>query len=535
MNSCYTINKGMLSFGLLIDDSILHGVGRTKSSVVTLKNTDFGLRAKIGEQCLDRIFWRNVMVSNISFVLSGGNWESQPDSTTTWINCSFSSILKDDKSNMFRCLGTDTFKSCCFENCGGLLTLGTTVLDECIFSGSEYSGVHVTTGARLEMKDCKVFGNETGIHICKAPKSCNVTNCDIFDNKWEGVAVTEKATNVKVENCRIYQNNRSGVAIEKSSSAFISKNETFQNRWKGISTVSNGRCTVSHNKIYGNKSGGVQVPPVEKTFKPSIVQYNEIFENRGNGIYCEMIIQDTPTDTSVNLSRNGLQQNDHYYRNTHMFERAKCNKNKCYNNEDLASSAIATDVKRHKNDDYSDYCFHCHRQCLKKCKKCWVTTYCNEQCQKHHWKKHKKECRGLLEKSTVCLSIPKKEHLDNAEHFIFFPQTSDQHPGLAPKGELFFNPPKTGQTFLVKLLAADEEWHSNKHGPLFTICDRSRTINGVLDRKCYSKLFNIVRECGINSTVIDGWKKKFFWARLHEEDQTKLRMFVTKFPPHEDW
>ena len=96
-------------------------------------------------------------------------------------------------------------------------------------------------------------------------------------------------------------------------------------------------------------------------------------------------------------------------------------------------------------------------------------------------------------------------------------------------------PPKSGETFLVKLLAADEEWHFDVDGPLFTICDRSQTINGVLDRKCYSKLFNIVRECGINSTVVNGWKKKFFWARLHEEDQIKLKVFVTEFPPHEDW
>ena len=519
--------KRFLSFGLLIDDCILLGVDRTKSSVVTLKNSHPELRPRIGEQCHDCVFWRNVMVSNISFVISGGNWESQSDSTATWTNCSFSSILKEDKSNIFRCLGTDTFRSCKFENCAGLLTLGRTVLQKCVFSGSESSGVHVNKSARLEMKECKVFGNETGIFIEKAPESCNVTNCDIFDNKWEGVSIHEATTNVKVENCRIYQNNRNGISVQDSSSAIVSKNEIFENGWRGISTVCNGRCTVSHNKIYGNKSGGVQVVPVEKPLQPSIVQFNEIFENRGHDIYCEITIRDTPTETSVNLSSNGLQQLDYFHRNTDMFERAKCNKNKCYNNEDQDRS--------HKSDDYSDYCFYCRKKCSKKCKKCKVATYCNKECQKHDWEKHKKECRGLLKKSTVCLDIPEKEGLDIAEHGICLPETSPQHPGLAPKGELFFSPPKSGDTFLVKLLAADEEWHSNSDGPVFTICDRSRTINGVLDRKCYSKLFNIVRECGINSTFVDGWKKKFFWALHHEKDQTKLRVFVTKFPPHQDW
>ena len=529
--SSHVIFKGPLSFGLLIDDCILLGVDRTKSSVVTLKNSDSGLWAIIGEACLDRVFWRNVMVSNISFFISGGNWESQSDSIATWTNCSFSSILEEDKSNIFRCLGTDTFRSCKFENCAGLLTLGRTVLQKCVFSGSEYSGVHVNTSARLEMKECKVFGNETGIFICKAPESCNVTNCDIFDNKLEGVSIHEATTNVKVENCRIYQNNCNGISVEDFSSAIVSKNEIFENGWNGISTVCNGRCTVSHNKIYGNKFSGVQVVPVEKPFQPSIVQFNEIFENRGHGIYCEMIIQDTPTDTSVNLSTNGLQQLIHFNRNTDMFERAKCNENKCYNNEDQDRS--------HKSDDYSDYCFYCRKKCSKKCskicKKCEVTTYCNKECQKHDREKHNKECRGLLNKFTVCLNIPKKEPLEIVEHGVFGPEKSPQQPGLAVKGELFFSPPKSGDTFLVKLVAADEEWHSNSDGPVFTICDRSRTINGVLDRKCYSELFNIVRECGISGTVVNRWKKKFFWARLHEKDQTKLRVFVTKFPPHQDW
>ena len=341
--SSHAIFKSPLSFGLLIDNCILLGVDRTKSSVVTLKNSDPGLRAKIGEACPDRVFWRNVMVSNISFVISGGNWESQSDSTATWTNCSFSSILEEDKSNIFRCLGTDTFRSCKFENCAGLLTLGRTVLQKCVFSGSESSGVHVNTCACLEMKECKVFGNETGIYIEKAPESCNVTNCDIFDHKWAGVSIHEATTNVKVENCRIYQNNCNGIFVQDSSSAIVSKNEIFENGWNGISTVCNSRCTVSHNKIYGNKFGGVQVVPVKKPFQPSIVQFNEIFQNRGYGIYCEMMIWDTPTETSVNLSTNGLQQRNHFNRNTDMFQRAKCNENKCYNNEDQD--------RGHKSDD----------------------------------------------------------------------------------------------------------------------------------------------------------------------------------------
>ena len=419
--------KSWLFFGLLIKNCILVGAGRGKSSAVTLKNTYLPSMAKSDN--IERVFWRNVMVSNISFVLSGGNFASQPDSTTTWINCSFISILEEDKPNFFRRWGSDSFKSCYFENCAGLLTIGSTVLEKCIFSGSVYSGVEVSVGARLEMKECKVFGNKiTGVNIGHVPETCNIINCEIFDNKGDGVSIKGKTTNVKVENCRIYQNNRDGIAIADSSSAVVYNNEIFENGWNGISTLSNGRCTVSHNKIYGNKSGGVQVLPVKKPFQSSIVEFNEIFENRGNGIYCEMMIEDTPTNTSVHLTNKGLQQMDYYIRNTGMFERAKCNENKCYNNEDQASGG-ATNLRSHKNDDYPDYCFYCHKKCSTKCKKCWVTTYCNKECQEHDWKKHKKECRGLLEKLTVCLNIPKKEHLNISEHLMCQPNVGPQHPG----------------------------------------------------------------------------------------------------------
>ncbi len=41
-------------------------------------------------------------------------------------------------------------------------------------------------------------------------------------------------------------------------------------------------------------------------------------------------------------------------------------------------------------------CYNCNKQLLytvdRKCGRCLITTYCNRQCQKTHWKQHKKEC-----------------------------------------------------------------------------------------------------------------------------------------------
>jgi hypothetical protein len=141
-----------------------------------------------------------------------------------------------------------------------------------------------------------------------------------------------------------------------------------------------------------------------------------------------------------------------------------------------------------------------------------------------------------LNKVTVPVDVSPNEDLDNIEFDPFVPGLPPQYPGLAPKGPNHAPKPKSGERFLVKIIAADEEYHMYAvHGALFGICDRSLTINGRLDRKCYPQMFNMVRECGVSSRLVEGWKKKFFWAKMDDENYSKLRVFTTKFPGHQDW
>ena len=259
--------------------------------------------------------------------------------------------------------------------------------------------------------------------------------------------------------------------------------------------------------IYRNKSGGVQVVPVDsrKQMAPSVVEYNEIFNNVGHSIYCEMMVEDTPSDTSVSVTRNEIKQLTDYSRSFKYLVKAKC-------------TALA------------------HKKCSSNCSTCLVTTYCNRECQSKDWQKHKKECRSILKQFTVLVNVSLNRDLANLELAKFVPCLVPEHPGLEPKGPKYAPKPKSGERFLVKILAADEEWHSNAvSGPVFIICDRSLNITGSLDRKCYPQLFNMVRECGVSSSLVEGWKKKFFWAKLDDENCCKLRVFTTKFPAPKSW
>jgi hypothetical protein len=230
----------------------------------------------------------------------------------------------------------------------------------------------------------------------------------------------------------------------------------------------------------------------------------------------------TQSDVGSRISDNVSEQVRHYQQNSKYYRKAMCNGNNFYN-------------KTTDNTIVTDFCFSCHKKCSKRCTKCFVTTYCNEECQKRDWRKHKKECHSILDRSTVRVNVSTHKGAINLEHFEFIPCSFPQHPAPAPKGLAHAKQPTVGERFLVKVLAGDETWHSNSEGSLFTICDRSLTVDGSLNKKCYPQLYNIVRECAVSSTLVEGWKKKFFWAQFHGEGCREVSVFITKFPQPEDW
>ncbi|XP_028390605.1 uncharacterized protein LOC114515537 isoform X2 [Dendronephthya gigantea] len=509
-----------LSYAVSVDNCILLGTDKLTSSV------------ELNFKDLICILGKQVMAANVSLVFSKGYCISTCISISSWYSCSFTCTLEEGPYTFYS-LGCDTFNGCFFKNSKspGLTVQGKADVNHCVFSGGEYSGINVSTGGCVNVKGSEIHGNDIGLYFAREPLSCTVAYCNILDNKRHGIYVTLGTSNVSIDNCRIYHNDHNGVFLEESSSASVSNCEIFENGWQGISTIGNSRCTVLRNKIYGNKSGGVQVVPVDqrKPVPPSIVKENEIFDNHGFGIYCEMMYEDTPSDTSLSLSKDAFVEYIRYLQNSGKLLKAECIENTCYENESTCSSISTNDITT-----YVDFCSHCRKRCSHTCRNCYFTAYCNKECQKSDWRKHKKECRAILERSTICISTSPDSCMI-IEHNMYVPSFSPQHPGVEPKGPMHACKPKAGERFLVKILAADDKWHVNVDGPMFSICDRSLTINGRIDHRRYPELYNIILQCGVNSTLVQGWKKKFFWALLHEKDQGMLRVFITELPKNENW
>ena len=87
-----------------------------------------------------------------------------------------------------------------------------------------------------------------------------------------------------------------------------------------------------------------------------------------------------------------------------------------------------TKPKKHINENKTLWvtvfkCFQCGKRGhkLPKCTQCSQAYYCNADCQRQHWKKHKPVCRAavaaLARRATICaLSARKEKGKDKVEH-----------------------------------------------------------------------------------------------------------------------
>jgi parallel beta-helix repeat protein len=459
----------------------------------------------------------SVMAVNISFIFELGKWQTMRGSVVKLFDCSVTSNIF---GHTFVSEGSLSVKKCHFINCKStaLLVCGNADVEDSVFSGNESIGLQVVGPGNLVLKDSKLHGNQWGLDVKHA--LCDVTGCQIYDNKKIGVGVGNGR--VKLTRNEIFHNDRHGIYLCEKSSAVIEENEIFENGWWGIDTMSNASCQVSQNKIYLNKCGGIHIDPIIKAsdHKQSIIEFNKIFSNQGPGIDQDKLYDDKIGGAVPSL--------DVLLTSEENFMKAKCTENTSKNNVERESEPPSQDVP--------EICFFCHKQDqLKKCTKCFTAGYCNPECQRSDWERHKKNCARLLEKYSVLLNIlplsvgliGDKQVLNNGV------EVKAPFPWLEQSGPEYEEAPKCGKRFIVKIQACDLWRRSNNRGTLLAIQDRSLTINGDLDVREHSgRISHLVRECGSNCNS-EGWKKKFFWALLAEDEM--VRVFIGDFPTFRRW
>ena len=118
-----------------------------------------------------------------------------------------------------------------------------------------------------------------------------------------------------------------------------------------------------------------------------MVDLNKIHNNYGEGY-----VNNIHKFEKLQFVVDGLKPNDDNYQS------AKFKENAVYDNDE---TIIVNQTKF--SPRWCSRCFTKDDE-LKLCGNCFTASYCNADCQKRHWRKHKKLCKVLREKSSFLIT-----------------------------------------------------------------------------------------------------------------------------------
>ena len=434
------------------------------------------------------------MFANLSFAIDQGQITVPYGSWVKILNCKFTS--NSDSLAAIGSAGVFNAERCTFSNCkaGGLLCEGPgeMVVDRCSFSDNARAGLEVREKGKLTVRNSRIYNNcWYGLAIGPRASNCEVVHCQIYHNAQGGITVADDSEYVVLNRNKIYGNNKNGVFVIKSE-VNIRENEVFDNEEWGIWAQDNSCCRVLMNDVFRNKCGGVCVEKERSNF----VKLNASHDNIGPG-YSEK-------DNSI--------FGDVFFfnpSNSHGF----CESNDDYNNKEL------TVAKR--SNFLLPWCSACSKRCqdLELCTTCLTAGYCNEDCQRKHWSKHRRLCKILRERSSFLIpSITDDGPKDKISYNFHAKSLEDVGPDYAGP------PPKNGERFIVKVQNCCYE--KEKLG----IYDRSFDVHGFFESQFINRL---IKEFGVLCRCKVAEKKLFFYCVF--EETGKLRLFINDFADFEKW
>ncbi|XP_028414268.1 uncharacterized protein LOC114537435 [Dendronephthya gigantea] len=487
-------------YSLVVNNCIM--VGANPHSSVTLKFE--GLSSlKLMRKC---------MFTNLSFVIDKGQILALPCSCVKMLNCNFTS--SNEASPPVAVLGALNAERCKFNNCraGGLLCeedSGYLLVDNCTLSGNRKAGLEVRKSGILVARNSQMHNNgEDGLMVGETAAKCEVFDCQIYQNAREGIAVVDGSKRVTLVRNHVFENDGSGIFV-RNSDVDMRENKFFDNESWGVWSQTNSWCQVSMNEIFRNKRGGVRVGKrlSGKEFPCSVVKLNKVYNNFGPGV----------VDTINNFEDSRLVGSDTDVSKTHGdYKSAKYDENVEYNNEERIIST--------KPNLSPSWCSGCFGKCesLKLCGKCFTAGYCNADCQKSHWSKHKKLCPVLREKSSFLINSMKRFGFDGFVN-VHAKDLAEVGPNYCPP------PPRDGKRFIVKLQTNFETVAFGERHMLM-IYDRSLHLHESIQTEFIDRLVN---EFGVLCERKYEEKKLFLFCVY--EKNGKPRLFINQFADFQKW
>ena len=496
----YILNSSMSMSGIYLENCILIGAKSNGSVKIKLE----------GKTCL--FLSNKCMLANLSVSVVEGQISCIPKSCVKLLNCNFTS-----KSTCFPSvvsLGVFNAEQCSFSDCkaGGLLCEGPDqkLVDHCIFARNVKSGLEVRENGILIARNSRMHNNKLhGLAIGPTANKCDIFDCQIYYNSVEGIAALDASKQITLMRNHVYGNDENGIFV-RNSEVDMRENKFFDNEAWGIWSQSNSWCNVSMNEVFHNKRGGVRVGKrlAEKSFRPSVVELNTIRDNYGPG-YIENL--NAFEDRRLLFNDGDLSKVGDDYKSAKFAQNILCN------NEEV------TIVNKSKYS--SSWCSGCFGKCeeLKVCGKCFTSAYCNADCQRSHWLKHKKLCKILREKSSFLITSMKRRLPDRVAVNFHAKGLDEVGPKFSPP------PPRDGKRFIVKLQTnVDKMTLGEPH--MVDIYDRSLEVHDFFESEFIDHL---VKNFGILAKRKYQEKKLFLYC-VFEKDG-KLRLFINDFAGFKSW
>ena len=478
------------------------------------------------------------------------------DASVEFRNCSFRNLTS--KAMVLSVNGVATLLECTVRDSrgSGIFVQGpnsSVTMVKCEISGNGRKenlfgyGIRVFNHGRLLVHKCRIYGNVRGIWIDEGPygipaKGAVITDCEIYDNKYEGMVVGGMAgfphdfTNVIIRRNRIYHNGTFGIrATFDINSILFESNAVFENLWWGVYVHNNSGGVYKDNEICNNKMGGIRVGYQTPEKTPCVVINNSIHDNCGPAFYEGLRFSE----------RNVFPEELQTYFMKAEDEGWFLSKNVSFPN--MVSAVFSFDSNHCVQNGYGDrrfeasvklHCVFCFQRDspLKLCKRCMTAAYCSKKCQILHWQKHQYTCTATGQRNTIELTFQESIHGVSSWK---------PHSSLEPSGPDFYPaPPRDGSRFIVKIQTFEANEFSgvidmrgflsdaqdpNKAEML--LYDRSRHVSIYFSGK--PQLFHIIMECGMMGRSMSLTKKLYCWAAF--KDAKTLRIFTHEFPEVQDW
>ena len=409
-------------------------------------------------------------------------------------------------------------------------------------------GIRVFNKGSLLVSDSRIYGNVRGIWVDEArvgipAKTVIITDCEIYDNKYEGVVaggckwVSHDFTVVIMRRNKIYHNGTIGIRVTFNiNNILVENNKVFENLWWGVCVHNNAGGVYKTNEICNNKMGGIRFGYQAPGKPPCVVVNNYIHDNCGPALYEGLRYSENysfPEELRECFWRGVFSEENVSFPNMVL---AEVSSNHCVQNDNGQKSFKPAAVMTH--------CVFCFRRDLKlkPCKRCMTATYCGKNCQKLHWQKHQYTCKATGQRNTIEVEVAEGFPNDGSYHVNF----NKSHSSLAPSGPDYYPPPpKDGSRFVVKIQTSETDEFgglvTDSRGLLSDEQDPNKARMLLYDRShhvhfrvsCKPQLFHLIMECGMMGKRMTFTKKLYCWAAF--QDVKTLRIFTHEFPEVQEW